>query len=84
MSFPEYVERPKGGANKSELNTSVPPNTGKNFYQRIEDARNSGDTSTLIDFACMPGDWRPRLETSNSKIQAQNESAKKEDSLALA
>ncbi|MBY6190724.1 hypothetical protein KUV22_09885 [Microbulbifer agarilyticus] len=56
MSFPEYVERPKGGEGMS---TSVPQNTGKNFYQRIEDARNSGDTSTLIDFSRMPRDWDP-------------------------
>ncbi|MBY6211329.1 hypothetical protein KUV95_07170 [Microbulbifer agarilyticus] len=56
MSFPEYVERPKQGASMS---TSVPQNTGKNFYQRIEDARNSGDTSTLIDFSLMPENWAP-------------------------
>ncbi|TLM75616.1 hypothetical protein ACONUD_16405 [Microbulbifer harenosus] len=56
MSFPEYVERPKQGASMS---TSVPPNTGRNFYQRIEHARNTGDTSTLIDFSLMPSDWAP-------------------------
>ncbi|MBN8429453.1 hypothetical protein JF535_01190 [Microbulbifer salipaludis] len=56
MSFPEYVERPKQG---TQMSTSVPQNTGKNFYQRIENARNSGDTSTLIDFSLMPSDWSP-------------------------
>ncbi|WP_299597872.1 hypothetical protein [uncultured Microbulbifer sp.] len=56
MSFPEYVERPKHGA---QMSTSVPQNTGKNFYQRIEHARNTGDTSTLINFSLMPSDWAP-------------------------
>ncbi|WGL15240.1 hypothetical protein PVT68_10705 [Microbulbifer bruguierae] len=56
MSFPEYVERPKQGVSMS---TSVPQNTGKNFYQRIEHARNTGDQSTLIDFSLMPSDWIP-------------------------
>lgn len=59
MSFPEYVERPKKG---DSMSTSVPQNTGKNFYQRIEQARNTGDTSTLIDFSLMPSDWMPETD----------------------
>ncbi|MBB5211854.1 hypothetical protein [Microbulbifer hydrolyticus] len=67
MSFPEYVERPKQGASMS---TSVPQNTGKNFYQRIEHARNTGDTSTLLDFSRMPTDWEPEVASENAANRA--------------
>ena len=63
MSFPEYVERPKKG---TKMSTSVPQNTGKNFYQRIEHARNTGDTSTLLDFSRMPTDWQPEINSGSS------------------
>ncbi|WP_226703230.1 hypothetical protein [Microbulbifer elongatus] len=64
MSFPEYIERPRGGAKGKEVNTDVPQNTGKNFYQRIEDARDSKDTSTLTDFSMMPAEWSPEPQPS--------------------
>lgn len=75
MSFPEYVERPKQGASMS---TSVPQNTGKNFYQRIEHARNTGDTSTLIDFSLMPSNWNPNTYQA-PKTLSTSQTSKQED-----
>lgn len=63
MSFPEYIERPRGGSTGSEVNTDVPQNTGKNFYQRIEDARETKDTSTLTNFNMMPDGWSPKPQS---------------------
>lgn len=67
MSFPEYIERPRGGSEGKEVNTDVPQNTGKNFYQRIEDARKNNDTSTLTDFAMMPAGWSPSIVKPESR-----------------
>ena len=69
MSFPEYIERPRGGQTGEEVNTDVPQNTGKNFYQRIEDARESKDTSTLTNFSMMPDQWSPEI----SKVEREPE-----------
>ena len=79
MSFPEYVERPKQGASMS---TTVPQNTGKNFYQRIEHARNTGDTSTLIDFSLMPADWTPDFSQSSASQNTTQTSKSEETSPA--
>ncbi len=83
MSFPEYVERPRGGEEGTDLNTDVPQNTGKNFYQRIEDARNRGDVSSLTDFAAMPADWQPTMVQRGSR-NLQEATAAGETTLATA
>ena len=69
MSFPEYIERPKGGKSGAEVKTDVPKNTGKNFYQRIEDARDSNDTSSLTNFSKMPSNWTPHLSPVNKSAE---------------
>jgi hypothetical protein len=58
MSFPEYVERPKG-KKADEKKITFSQQAGKGFYQQIEDARASGDTEKFIDFSKMPSGWLP-------------------------
>jgi len=59
MSFPEYVERPKRGQDFSDVKITFSQEAGKTFYQQIEDAREAGDQSTLIDFSKIPPGWEP-------------------------
>ncbi|MBI2066528.1 MAG: hypothetical protein HYT77_00750 [Deltaproteobacteria bacterium] len=59
-SFPEYVERPRRGNHESEISFSQ--KFGESFYKQIENARESKDRETLIDFSRMPRGWEPVLQ----------------------
>jgi hypothetical protein len=64
-TFPEYVERPREGADGVHITFSE--TAGRGFYEQIEDAIESGDEEPLIDFSRMPENWsapaaRPRNE----------------------
>ena len=64
-TFPEYVERPREGA--EEVHITFSETAGRGFYEQIEDAIESGDEEPLIDFSRMPKNWsaplaRPRNE----------------------
>lgn len=64
-TFPEYVERPRAGAD--DVHITFSETAGRGFYDQIEDAIESGDQEPLIDFAQMPKNWsapvaRPRNE----------------------
>lgn len=54
-TFPEYVERPSGGADDVHITFSA--GAGRGFYEQIEQAIESGDEEPLIDFSRMPKDW---------------------------
>ncbi len=62
-AFPEYVERPAVG--DDEVAITFAEETGKGFYDQIEEAVAAGDTAPFFDFSRMPSDWsvpepRPR------------------------
>jgi len=62
-SFPEYCERPSvsGG---DEVAITFAEETGKGFYDQIEDAVAAGDKAPFFSFSAMPTDWEvptPRL-----------------------
>jgi len=57
-SFPEYVERPKVGAADSDVAITFAQETGKGFYDQIEDAVAAGDDAPFFDFGRMPSDWQ--------------------------
>lgn len=57
-SFPEYCQRPQVGASDEEVAITFAEETGKGFYDQIEDAIDSGDEAPFFDFAQMPGDWQ--------------------------
>jgi len=56
-SFPEYVERPHG-ANADDVNITFAEETGRGFYDQIEDAVAAGDEAPFFDFSKMPSDWQ--------------------------
>jgi hypothetical protein len=56
-SFPEYVERPKLGDSASDVAITFAADTGKGFYDQIEDAVASHDEVPFFDFTQMPADW---------------------------
>lgn len=58
MSFPEYVERPKSDEKFTDTQITFSQEAGKKFYNEIEEARETGDMSTLLDFSAMPSDWQ--------------------------
>jgi hypothetical protein len=55
-SFPEYVQRPTPG-DAEEIHITFAEETGKVFYDQIEDAVAEGDTEPFFDFSKMPTDW---------------------------
>lgn len=64
-SFPEYCQRPNTGDSADEVAITFAAETGKGFYDQIEDAVASGDEAPFFDFTAMPADWevppaRPR------------------------
>lgn len=56
-AFPEYVQRPKLGESADEVAITFAEETGKGFYDQIEDAVEAGDEAPFFDFSRMPGDW---------------------------
>ena len=56
-SFPEYCERPHVGASDEEVAITFAAETGKGFYDQIENAIEAHDEAPFFDFAHMPADW---------------------------
>ena len=57
-SFPEYVQRPNPGDTDAEVAITFAEETGKGFYDQIEDAVAAGDEAPFFDFTRMPEDWQ--------------------------
>ena len=55
-TFPEYVQRPRPG-DDDEVAITFAEETGKGFYDQIEDAVAAHDEAPFFDFAKMPADW---------------------------
>lgn len=55
-SFPEYCQRPEVG-DSDEVAITFAKETGKGFYQQVEDAIEAGDEEPFFDFDHMPADW---------------------------
>ena len=56
-TFPEYCQRPHVGATDEEVAITFAEETGKGFYDQIEDAIEAHDEAPFFDFAHMPADW---------------------------
>ena len=56
-SFPEYMQRPLVTDSEAEVAITFSKDTGKGFYDQIEDAIAAGDEDPFFDFAKMPDDW---------------------------
>ena len=56
-SFPEYCQRPRVGDSAEEVAITFAKETGKGFYDQIEEAVESHDEAPFFDFHCMPADW---------------------------
>ena len=57
-SFPEYCQRPSPGDTAEEVAITFAEETGKGFYDQIEDAVEAGDERPFFDFSGMPEDWQ--------------------------
>ncbi len=55
-SFPEYVERPSADSS-DDVHITFAEETGKGFYDQLEDAVAAGDDAPFFDFSVMPDDW---------------------------
>jgi hypothetical protein len=55
-SFPEYVQRPAAG-DSADVAITFAQETGKGFYDQIEEAVAHGDEAPFFDFDRMPADW---------------------------
>jgi hypothetical protein len=56
-TFPEYVQRPHPG-DADDVTITFAEETGKGFYDQIEDAVAAHDEAPFFDFAKMPADWQ--------------------------
>ena len=56
-SFPEYCQRPERTDSAEEIAITFAEETGKGFYDQVQDAIDAGDTAPFFDFAYMPQDW---------------------------
>jgi hypothetical protein len=56
-SFPEYVQRPRLGDSDEEVAITFAAETGRGFYDQIEDAVADHDEAPFFDFGRMPADW---------------------------
>lgn len=54
-SFPEYCQRPESG--DEDVAITFAEETGKGFYDQVEDAIEGDDHAPFFDFAKMPADW---------------------------
>lgn len=55
-SFPEYCQRPRVD-DSADVAITFAEETGKGFYDQIEDAVAAGDEAPFFDFTRMPSDW---------------------------
>jgi hypothetical protein len=56
VPFPEYVQRPNTGA--GDVAITFAEETGRGFYDQIEDAEEAGDLAPFFDFSRMPDNWQ--------------------------
>lgn len=56
--FPKYVQRPRLNSSESDVAITFAEETGKRFYDQIEDAVEAGDDAPFFDFDRMPSDWQ--------------------------
>ena len=56
-TFPEYCERPAGGADARNVQITFSNRAGGEFYRQVQDAITDGDTQPFFDFSRMPRDW---------------------------
>ena len=56
--FPEYCQRPSIGDSDEEVAITFAEETGKGFYDQIEDSLAAGDEAPFFDFTKMPADWQ--------------------------
>jgi hypothetical protein len=56
-SFPEYCQRPRVGDSAEEVAITFAKETGKGFYDQIEDAVEAHDEAPFFDFHSMPTNW---------------------------
>ncbi len=56
-SFPEYCQRPNVGDSDAHVAITFAEETGKGFYDQIEDAIAEGDERPFFQFDKMPADW---------------------------
>lgn len=54
-AFPEYCQRPEVG--DDDVAITFAKETGKGFYDQVEDAIEAGDEAPFFDFDQMPTDW---------------------------
>jgi hypothetical protein len=64
-TFPEYVQRPSPG-DADEVAITFAEETGKGFYDQIEDAVSAADEAPFFDFSRMPPDWQVPAPTPRS------------------
>ena len=57
-TFPEYVQRPSVSDSDAEVAITFAEETGRGFYDQIEDAVAAGDEDPFFDFTRMPTDWQ--------------------------
>jgi hypothetical protein len=57
-NFPEYCQRPLAGQTDDEVAITFAAETGKGFYDQIEDAIAAGDEEPFFDFRAMPAEWQ--------------------------
>jgi len=55
-TFPEYVERPNAESG-DDVSITFAEETGKGFYDQVQQAVEEGDTAPFFDFSAMPADW---------------------------
>ncbi len=56
-SFPEYCQRPQPTDSAEEVAITFAEETGKGFYDQIENAVEEGDVAPFFDFNAMPDGW---------------------------
>ncbi len=56
-SFPEYCQRPARSDTAEEVAITFAEETGKGFYDQVQDAIDEGDESPFFDFSQMPLHW---------------------------
>ena len=56
-SFPEYCQRPNVGDSDEDVAITFAAETGRGFYDQVEDAIAAGDEAPFFDFTRMPADW---------------------------
>lgn len=55
--FPEYCQRPSLDDSPEEVAITFAEETGKGFYDQIEEAVAEGDEAPFFDFKAMPAGW---------------------------